>query len=256
MGVKVKISIVFFLGFVLLFQIITFGNFAEAQETIENPVKVKLDQLRKELEREQQDLEKERDDLENERKELEESMEKLWNKIRDLMNKLKSLPSGSPEYDIVVQDLFDLRKNLTSLDYNLADLEEREFFFNVKWAKFEDRLRDFESQLREYLKPIFYRIKKIVDWWEKELITDQEFAFSIAFLIKENIIQVENVEFDSKGNIVIDENLIIPQWIKQNARWWADNQIDDVSFKNGIEYMIKEGIISFSGDKFTQSKVL
>ena len=36
----------------------------------------------------------------------------------------------------------------------------------------------------------------------------------------------------------------IPQWIKNNAKWWADGQIDDSSFVQGIQFMIKENIMS------------
>ena len=39
------------------------------------------------------------------------------------------------------------------------------------------------------------------------------------------------------------ENTTIPEWIKNNAVWWAEGQIDDKSFATGIEFMIKEGII-------------
>ena len=35
----------------------------------------------------------------------------------------------------------------------------------------------------------------------------------------------------------------IPEWIKNNAAWWADGQIDDNSFVQGIQYLIKEGIM-------------
>jgi len=35
----------------------------------------------------------------------------------------------------------------------------------------------------------------------------------------------------------------IPSWIKNNAGWWADGQIDDNSFVQGIQWLIKEGIM-------------
>jgi len=35
----------------------------------------------------------------------------------------------------------------------------------------------------------------------------------------------------------------IPSWIKDNAGWWVDKQIDDETFVNGIEYLINEEII-------------
>ena len=35
----------------------------------------------------------------------------------------------------------------------------------------------------------------------------------------------------------------IPEWIKNNAGWWAEGAIDDDSFIQGIQFLIKEGIM-------------
>jgi len=35
----------------------------------------------------------------------------------------------------------------------------------------------------------------------------------------------------------------IPDWIKNNAGWWADGLIDDNSFVEGIQFLIKEGLM-------------
>ena len=35
----------------------------------------------------------------------------------------------------------------------------------------------------------------------------------------------------------------VPSWIKNNAGWWATDQIDDYAFVQGIQYLIQEGII-------------
>ena len=35
----------------------------------------------------------------------------------------------------------------------------------------------------------------------------------------------------------------IPSWIKNNAGWWASDQIPDSAFLQGIQYLIKEGIM-------------
>ncbi|MDC0883837.1 hypothetical protein PL987_01960 [Nitrosopumilus sp.] len=45
----------------------------------------------------------------------------------------------------------------------------------------------------------------------------------------------------------------IPSWIKNNAGWWADGTIDDNSFVQGIQFLVKEGIISV--DSTSQSNV-
>ena len=38
----------------------------------------------------------------------------------------------------------------------------------------------------------------------------------------------------------------IPDWIKNNAGWWADQTISDSEFVGGIEFLIDEGLISVS----------
>jgi len=35
----------------------------------------------------------------------------------------------------------------------------------------------------------------------------------------------------------------IPSWIKNNAGWWADGQIDDNSFVSGLQWLISNGIM-------------
>ena len=40
-----------------------------------------------------------------------------------------------------------------------------------------------------------------------------------------------------------DTSQKIPSWIKNNAGWWADGSIDDNSFVQGIQFLIKEGIM-------------
>ena len=38
----------------------------------------------------------------------------------------------------------------------------------------------------------------------------------------------------------------IPSWIKNNAGWWAEGIIDDDSFVQAIQFLIKEGIMTIS----------
>ena len=37
--------------------------------------------------------------------------------------------------------------------------------------------------------------------------------------------------------------IVIPQWVKNNAGWWYQNQIDANTFAQGIQYLIQQGII-------------
>ena len=40
-----------------------------------------------------------------------------------------------------------------------------------------------------------------------------------------------------------DNEIKIPEWVKNNAGWWADGQIDDTAFVSGIQYLINSGIM-------------
>lgn len=54
----------------------------------------------------------------------------------------------------------------------------------------------------------------------------------------------ENSATDNSSNTSTGQK--IPDWIKNNAGWWAKNQIDDATFISGIQFLIKQGIISVS----------
>ena len=41
----------------------------------------------------------------------------------------------------------------------------------------------------------------------------------------------------------VEPEATIPDWIKNNAGWWAAGSIDDGSFLGGISYLIQNGII-------------
>ncbi len=47
----------------------------------------------------------------------------------------------------------------------------------------------------------------------------------------------------STNTISVPEKPSIPSWIKNNAEWWAAGQIDDGSFVQGIQYLIKEDVL-------------
>ena len=53
-------------------------------------------------------------------------------------------------------------------------------------------------------------------------------------------------------NAFAQEITNIPNWIKNNASWWASNQIDDTSFLQGIQYLIKEGIMIIPATEATE----
>ena len=55
------------------------------------------------------------------------------------------------------------------------------------------------------------------------------------------LIVVSTVPFVSSD--VIRGESTVPDWVKNTAGWWASDQIPDSAFLQGIQYLIKEGIM-------------
>ena len=52
------------------------------------------------------------------------------------------------------------------------------------------------------------------------------------------------INSDSSGIASLNNVVSIPGWVKNNARYWHDGTIDDSTFAQGVQYMIKQGIIT------------
>ncbi|MBT8243448.1 MAG: hypothetical protein HKP34_07115 [Nitrosopumilus sp.] len=59
-------------------------------------------------------------------------------------------------------------------------------------------------------------------------------------------IAIISFEVNSDTAPIVSQDNKIPDWIKNNAGWWADGQIDDNSFVEGIQFLIKEGFMKLS----------
>ncbi|HXV38478.1 MAG TPA: hypothetical protein VD699_02750 [Nitrosopumilaceae archaeon] len=61
------------------------------------------------------------------------------------------------------------------------------------------------------------------------------------FIDKEIVFNKE-IQIGEKGKDILEE-INIPIWVRNNAKWWSNGEIDDKTFANGIQFMIGEGII-------------
>ena len=112
------------------------------------------------------------------------------------------------------------------------------------------RIEDVETGSADNIIPRW--IKNNAEWWADDKIDDFTFAQGIAYLIKNKIIQINDLSTTSDGDIIIQENIIIPAWIKNNAGWWASDNISDSDFLYGIKYLVESNIIKFQSDDIEQ----
>ena len=93
----------------------------------------------------------------------------------------------------------------------------------------------------EYLEAEQY-FKKSLEIDQDNKIT-QNYLVSLEKLREKYSLDVFENPTDKPKFLQNIEERTIPYWIKNNAKWWADNKIDDADFISGIEYLIENNII-------------
>ncbi len=76
-----------------------------------------------------------------------------------------------------------------------------------------------------------------------EKFSDGTFKVKAQYGNSKTTITIISFEVISSDTTSVSQNNKIPDWIKNNAGWWADGQIDDNSFVEGIQFLIKEGFM-------------
>ena len=93
-------------------------------------------------------------------------------------------------------------------------------------------------------------VKNTAGWWANDEISEKEFLTGIEYLINNNNIFLNfipcNDEIESQTT---SSAKMVPDWVKNNAKWWSEDLIEDTDFINGIEYLIKSKIIIIDNKK-------
>lgn len=82
-------------------------------------------------------------------------------------------------------------------------------------------------------------IKNNAEWWSQGIISDDEFAQTMEFLIEQGIIQIPEPVIASNSTPGK-----IPEWLKISAGWWSHGAISDEEFVQSLQFLIRDGIIA------------
>ncbi len=82
-------------------------------------------------------------------------------------------------------------------------------------------------------------IKNNARWWSEGTIGDSDFTTGIQYMIKENIMVISGLP-EQAAEATQEQ---VPQWVRNNAGWWANGLISDGDFVSGIKYLVEQGII-------------
>jgi hypothetical protein len=71
---------------------------------------------------------------------------------------------------------------------------------------------------------------------------------SIISINNNSLVGIYQIELSHNNSHVstlsfIVSNPEIPEWVKNNAKWWSSNSVSDSEFIDGIEYLIEKGLI-------------
>lgn len=128
--------------------------------------------------------------------------------------------------------------------------------FRFEGLPYETTLQATKNSIAEYGYAVLSLDPQVFAMFEDGQVIDQvnsgqlnELEKLLKTLTKSNfeIVPISKINIDSIGS------LEIPNWIKNNAGWWADGQITDSDFTLGIEFMIKENIIKLPEMPKTES---
>jgi len=107
-------------------------------------------------------------------------------------------------------------------------------------------MTEYLNSIEQMMKSQKTSVKKVPDWiknnarwWAEGQIGDSDFVNGIQFMIKEKIINIPNLP--EQASETAEEK--VPDWIRNNAGWWANGLISEDDFVNGIKYLVEQGII-------------
>jgi hypothetical protein len=184
----------------------------------------------------------------------------LSKKIRDFPNKISFsiMPSADNLPLTTMTENAQFKLNLSWLPQNIESGSKTTFFFDVLDAFLIDRQVSVGYDLF-----IFHDDEEI---FRTSGVSNDSGHDVIKFDVPDDVTGIMRLKFENLNGsdladavlpVVVDRVDIsetsIPAWIKNNAGWWATDQIDDSSFLKGIQYLIKEGIIIIPPTEATES---
>ena len=85
----------------------------------------------------------------------------------------------------------------------------------------------------------------LVDGFETDYVESESNSNSrtivIPFFNGDSVIEI--IGTNALNPFTSNPEIKIPDWIKNNAGWWADGLIEDADFVSGIQYLITNGIM-------------
>jgi hypothetical protein len=154
----------------------------------------------------------------------------------------------------------DMSKSDTQILYNkdreLVVIDPNSFFESVSVNVIEDEDKDSIKKFAEF-EIIFAKSLDtsdiVIRSWDDRLRSMDTIIYDAIQVVgaEPTGIITSNLESESPEALKSEsvEDVIqydvpqVPEWVKNNAEWWSQGEVDDTTFKNAIGYLIQEEII-------------
>ena len=152
-----------------------------------------------------------------------------------------------------------------SLDYNMISdccmfdhvpMLKKDTFLPIFRSTFEqtvkDELKEWKPVIEKHPDKILWGTDILKPWHIDEEVQPLLIEISRSFIGGLDPVVQEKYAYKNAERLMGIESAstelpvatTIPAWIKNNAGWWADRQIDDGSFVSGVQWLISNGIMS------------
>jgi hypothetical protein len=124
---------------------------------------------------------------------------------------------------------FDLQG--TSLSFNLIQGWSFDNYINLEFPRYSEN-ESFQVFLNDELIDSIQSMDDVGNWHVAFQVESQS----------EGVLTI--IGFDPRGKQI--ETALIPDWIRNDANWWLDDEISDSEFLEGIDYMLEKQILAVS----------
>ena len=82
-------------------------------------------------------------------------------------------------------------------------------------------------------------VRNNANWWSEDQIDDSDFVAGMQYLIDKKLMKIPETQVASESS----GETSMPDWMKNNAGWWAEGQITDDDFVQGMQWLVANGVM-------------